>query len=670
MIRKLLLSAAVFAVLAAPVLGDSAQYKNRNVIVAVMDGVRYSETFGDANRTLIPNLAALEKDGTLCTNVRIAGPGISVTRQGHSTISTGTWQTVALAGARMTMPTFFEYARTELGWKQTDCWCVFGKGMYAYADFSSFPGYGTDYRPWFIKGIGEGEMKNDDTVLETVIGAMDKDKPRLMFINFGYTDHIAHVGTYDQHKDSIRHCDEMFGKLWQKVQSTPGYKDETTVLFVNDHGRHDDRPNEPANGVQSHGDQCNGCRHIMLLAIGPDIKRGAKISWELQQIDICPTVGELLGFQTTFSEGNVISAMIINPLGINTKAAKTAQAKAGVKLLALAKRDLIKTISEANLDRKADSLPSSVGTEILMRGMLKAAEATDNAACRKFVVKWVAKNAAAAATDPHVARVMLELGQLQAKADPVVNLKKIHQCATKLAENWKSTDEITTCTNLAFMARAGALIGDQKLKDAATKALGIDGKTEEQLVSEWRKLKVPVTPMACDLAPPFTDVTKMADAMRLLALYDAAVAMPANRLVRLACNLQGCTYSLGRPELGANWKDPAMSAVILAALVSANQLDPKIDWTTSGPAKAQMAATAPPANAKNAKKPQPPRWSTPMKVFYFDSVPWQVLSLKYMVDAKGHFASGDSMSDGAALLMLYAVRNQNLGEQKIKSFSN
>ena len=61
MIRKLLLAAAVFAALAAPVLGDSAQYKTKNVIVAVMDGVRWAETFGDPNRALVPNLAAMEK---------------------------------------------------------------------------------------------------------------------------------------------------------------------------------------------------------------------------------------------------------------------------------------------------------------------------------------------------------------------------------------------------------------------------------------------------------------------------------------------------------------------------------------------------------------------------------------------------------------------------------
>gem|GEM_PF-3216547 len=674
MMKRLLLAAVLLAVFAqSPVIGEAkAQYKTQNVIVAVMDGVRYSETFGEPNRAYIPNLAALEKEGTGFTNFRIAGPGISVTRQGHSTISSGTWQTVALAGARLTRPTFFEYARNELGWKQTDCWCIFGKRRYSYAAFSSFPGYGTDYGPSFVNSIGEEEQKNDDAVLEKVSSAMDQDKPRLMFINFGVTDHIAHVSTFDDHVSAIRHCDEILGKLWKKVQSTPGYKDTTTIFFTNDHGRHNNRPNEPHDGVQNHGDKCEGCRHIMLLAVGPDVKRGEKIDKEFQEIDICPTVGELLGFQTPFADGKVMSDCLTQPLGLNTKAANTAQAKAGVELLALSQRDLIKTISEANLGRSSDSLTPSVETEILMRGMLEAAATTSNEACSKYVEKWVEKNAAAAATDPHVARVMLELGQTQAKASPIVDPAKIRQCAEKLVKDGASTDELARVTALAFLARAGQVLGEQKFKDAAVTGFGLDGKTEEELVGVWRPMNVPNTPMACDLIPPFPTGPTMNTALRFRALADAASAMPKNRVVRLACSLLGSTCSQGRPELGANWKDPVMSAVILAALVDSNQVKPGIDWTKSDPAVAQMnggAAAAAPAG-KKAKKPIVPRWAQPMNVFYFDSVPWQTLHLKYQIDAKGHFAAGDPMSDGAALMMLCSVRDKNLGEKQIKSFSN
>lgn len=674
MIRRLLLAVALLATVATPTLGaDPAHYKTRNVIVAVMDGVRYSETFGDPARTLIPNLATMEKEGTLFTDFRIAGPGISVTRQGHSTISTGTWQTVALGGARMTMPTFFEYARNELGWKQTDCWCVFGKGKYAFADFSSFPGYGENYRPWFINSIGETELKNDDAVLDAVFAAMDKDKPHLIFINFGYTDHIAHVSTFDKHQVAIRHCDEIFGRLWKKVQSTPGYKDQTTVFFTNDHGRHNNKPNMPSDGFKDHGDKCDGCRHIMLLAVGPDIKRGVKVDRKAQQIDICPTVGELLGFQTPFADGKVMADCLTKPLGLNAKAARTAAARDGARLIELSKRDMLSTIAKANLSRDLDSLKPSVGTELLMRGMISASMAMsttkDNEAYLKFVEKWVARNSAAAASDAHVARVMLELRRAREKAPAAYDAKKVRQCAEKIAKHGATGDEQSKLMAAAFVAKAGVAFGSEELKNAAKTALGLQGKTEQELVTEWRKLGIPNTPMACDLPAPVKELTTMTDAIRLLALADAAEAMPGDRVVRLACNLQGCTCSRGRPELGANWSDPAMSAVIIGSLISANHVEPAIDWVKSEPAQAQMAAGATPG--KKNGKPGPPRWATPIRAFYFDSIPWQMMALAYEVSAKGHFAKGDPLSDGAAMLMEDSTRGQYpVGNDVLKTFSN
>ena len=657
MIRRLLLVAAVLAVIVGPVFAaDQAGYNTRNVIVAVMDGVRYSETFGDPNRSLIPKLAALEKQGTLFTDCRIAGPGVSVTRQGHSTISTGTWQTVALGGARMTMPSFSEYARNELGWKQTDCYAIFGKGNYSYAAYSSFPTYGEKYRPSFVINIGESELKNDDAVLERVFGAMDKDKPRLIFINFGYTDHIAHVGTFEQHQESIRHCDEMFGKLWEKVQSTPGYKDATTVFFTNDHGRHNDKPNMPQNGFASHGDQCEGCRHIMLLAIGPDIKRGAVVDRPTQQIDICPTVGELLGFQTPIAQGVVLSDCIAKPLDLNKKTAKTAEAKEGIRLLELSKRDMIKTISEANLTRNPDSLEPSLGTELLMRGMLKASAITSNEACRKYVASWVDKYAGSVATDPHAARVALELSNADPSAK--VDLAKVRQCAEKLAAGDLGGDPLSKQTSIAFLARAGNLLNDPKLDAAARTALGLDGKTEEQLVADWQKLGVKNTPMACDVPAPVTKSASMEDALRLAALVDAAEATPQDRLVRLACELQKAVCSEGRPEFGANWKDPAQSAITIAGVVDSNQIKPKIDWV------------GPQQPTPDGKKPQLPRWADVMQVFYKDSGPWQVQAIRYQVDEKGHYAAGDPTSDGAALIMFCDTLGKPFAGGKPQTFSN
>ncbi len=625
-------------------------YKTKNVIVVVMDGVRYMETFGDPARSLIPRLAALEKEGTLFTNFRIAGPGVSVTRQGHSTISTGTWQTVALGGARMTMPTFFEYARNELGWKESDCWAVFGKGMYSYARYSSFPTYGERYKPSFVIGIGEGKIENDDQVLDRIFQAMDKDKPKLIFANFGVTDHLAHVAPFEDYQNAIRHCDEMFGKLWDKVQSTPGYKDATTVFFTNDHGRHTDRPQMDHNGFQSHGDQCDGCRHIMLLAVGPDVKKGAVVDREVQQIDLCPTVGELLGFQTPLSDGSVVTDFLVNPLGLNTKTAKTPEAKEGVRLAELSKRDLVKTIADANLKRDITSVKPSVGAEMLMRGMLQAAGVTKDARYREYVQSWLAKNESAIATDPSVARVALELAAQDAcsKAD----LDKAIQLAHKLAQ----TGSPANADAVALVARAAAMGNDQKLKDALKPMLGLVGKTEQQMLTEWRARKLNPPPMACDVPAEVKNTATMDDALRLAAISDACAASPDDRIVRLACNIQEMACAQGRPELGSNWTDPVQSALTLASLYEAADLKPKIQWVKPRPK---------PANGK--KKPAPPRWTNPLQADYKDSVHWQTMLLRYQVDENGHFAKGDAMSDGAALMLFCTARVKPLGGARLRT---
>ena len=44
----------------------------------------------------------------------------------------------------------------------------------------------------------------------------------------------------------------------------------------------------------------------MLLAIGKDVPKGEKISELYQQIDIANTVGNLLGFETPYAEGQIL----------------------------------------------------------------------------------------------------------------------------------------------------------------------------------------------------------------------------------------------------------------------------------------------------------------------------------------------------------------------------
>ncbi len=100
----------------------------QNVIIVVVDGARYSETFG-AGATYIPHLYNdLKPLGAVYTNFRIADEGKTETNPGHSSMLTGTWQQIANDGSqRPNKPTVFEYFRKELGSSIIENYAVAGK---------------------------------------------------------------------------------------------------------------------------------------------------------------------------------------------------------------------------------------------------------------------------------------------------------------------------------------------------------------------------------------------------------------------------------------------------------------------------------------------------------------------------------------------------------------
>jgi hypothetical protein len=271
----------------------------QNVIIVVVDGARYSETFG-ADGTYIPHLYNdLKPLGTLFTNYRIDYPsGLTETCPGHSAIETGTWQPIDNNGnERPDMPTVFEYLRKEKGNPQSDCYVVSGKDKLDILTYSTHDDYGSDYG-----GIWVGDDDRDDEqTYDEVISVLQNYQPKILVINFAQVDDIGHDGNWNGYLSAITAVDNYIYQLWQHIENGDwGYTPQNTTMFImNDHGRHDDQHG----GFQHHGDGCNGCEHIMLLALGRGILPDQIIDTETWQIDIAPTVGELLDFETPLAEG-------------------------------------------------------------------------------------------------------------------------------------------------------------------------------------------------------------------------------------------------------------------------------------------------------------------------------------------------------------------------------
>src|SRR3972149_7538234 len=72
------------------------KYKTKNIILLVIDGPRYSETWGDTSHQYIPNFASMAYEGTVFTN--FYNDGITNTVNGHAALTTGFYENLNNAG--------------------------------------------------------------------------------------------------------------------------------------------------------------------------------------------------------------------------------------------------------------------------------------------------------------------------------------------------------------------------------------------------------------------------------------------------------------------------------------------------------------------------------------------------------------------------------------------
>jgi predicted AlkP superfamily pyrophosphatase or phosphodiesterase len=270
----------------------SAVATAQNVVIAVIDGARYSETFS-AEAKYIPNIwNNLRPQGTVWTNFR--NEGLTKTDPGHATIASGVLQKIDNVGTlRSADPTIFEYFRKYTGADERSGAVYSGKPKLEILTYSRNPEYGKAYKASFYLA------SDDRSVFDSIKATITKNHPRIVIINFPNVDVAGHTNHWSAYLTAIRTVDSLVYALWQLLQKDFFYHNTTTLFVTNDHGRHDDAHG----GFSNHGCDCDGCQHIMLLAIGNKIPAGIAIAAKHTQCDIAPTVGELLSFPTPLAEG-------------------------------------------------------------------------------------------------------------------------------------------------------------------------------------------------------------------------------------------------------------------------------------------------------------------------------------------------------------------------------
>lgn len=77
----------------------------------------------------------------------------------------------------------------------------------------------------------------DPVPFHTALEYLKVKKPRLLFIGLGETDEWAHAESYPAYLGAAHLADSFLRQLWTLVQSMPAYRGKTTLIVLPDHGR-------------------------------------------------------------------------------------------------------------------------------------------------------------------------------------------------------------------------------------------------------------------------------------------------------------------------------------------------------------------------------------------------------------------------------------------------
>ncbi|MBF0433116.1 MAG: sulfatase-like hydrolase/transferase [Fibrobacteria bacterium] len=283
-----------------------------HAIILVIDGARYTETLGDSTHAHVPKIAALAEQGTLLANFRTAAKGSiaedwSGTNPGHARLTTGTYQNIKNDGTEYpSQPGVFQQYRKQNSGPQESGWVICSKDKLKILANSSAPDWKDQYQPAMNcggNGDGSGGYRADHLTHEIVKAKLLADRPALMVINYMEPDDEGHKNDWNKYLAAISASDNYAHDLWNTIQSDSLLRDSTVLFIVNDHGRH-------TNDFTTHGDNCEGCCKIMGVILGPDIKKGHIDSTLWEQIDVVPTIAQLLGFAVPTATGQVMTSII------------------------------------------------------------------------------------------------------------------------------------------------------------------------------------------------------------------------------------------------------------------------------------------------------------------------------------------------------------------------
>lgn len=135
---------------------------------------------------------------------------------------------------------------------------------------------------------------------------LKKEKPRVLYIAYGETDEWAHGWKYRSYLQAATQVDQWIEEIWNYVQSTPQYRNKTTLFITTDHGRGD----KDKRKWTSHGSDIEGADEIWFAVMGPNTPALGEIktSTQFYQKQFAQTMAKLM--RLTFEANQPIAKEI------------------------------------------------------------------------------------------------------------------------------------------------------------------------------------------------------------------------------------------------------------------------------------------------------------------------------------------------------------------------
>lgn len=323
--------------------------KTENVIVVTMDGLRWQEVFGGADSLLSFDTGTsystryvqehfwastakerrqklmpffwntIAKKGVLVGNRELgsyfnnANP-YWFSYPGYNEIFTGYPDTAVNSNDKIPNKneTVFEFLNKLPAFKNkaavVGSWDVFSSifnekrsGIMVNDGFRDMTGQLTDRQKLFndlqhqMPFIFHGGERVDVATFNIGFEYLKAKQPKLFFLGLGDTDEFAHAGIYDMYLDATQKADLWIGRIWEYIQSTPAYKDKTTLIITTDHGR----GLAAGSNWRHHGSRIAEASEMWMAAIGPNVPAVGESNKKTQgyQGQIAATIARLLGYE-------------------------------------------------------------------------------------------------------------------------------------------------------------------------------------------------------------------------------------------------------------------------------------------------------------------------------------------------------------------------------------